>query len=188
MNRKQLVIFILVLIGAMCIHIFLSGGSEGFRPKYDIAMSWLNFGILAFLIVKFGKDPLMNFLKGRKEELSKAINELEQEKKKATDQIQETLQLVEQGDEHIEKIRQRITEQGENEKEKIIQGARYQSEQMIKESKKKISSHILTAKESFRSDLIDAAIRVAMTRLPEEINDNDNNLLLNSFLTEIKQG
>lgn len=186
MNKKQLVIFVVVLTGAMCVHIFMSGETEGWRPTYDIGMKWLNFGILAFVLVKFLKDPLMNFLRNQKEELAKEIQELEEGKKKATDRIQEALKLVEKGDEHIETIKKRITDQGKKEKENIIREAHYQGKHMIKESKKKISSQILQAKKDFRADLIDAAIKLAIQRLPEKIKEEDNVILFNKFLESAK--
>ena len=59
----------LVIAGcALCIHIFgddtLAAESGGtWRSTYDLIMRWANFLILAFIIFKFGKKPLINFMK-----------------------------------------------------------------------------------------------------------------------------
>ena len=60
--------------------------------------------------------------------------------------------------------------------------AREQSELIIRESRKKISSQILQAKAVFRSELIDAAIDLAIRRLPEQVTEKDNVILLDKFL------
>ena len=41
--------------------------SGGWRPLYDEILLWFNFGILVFIFIRYGKTPLMNFLRGRKE-------------------------------------------------------------------------------------------------------------------------
>ena len=72
---------------AIMILFFLSGGnafgaeeSGNWRSTYDVVMLWLNFLILVFLLIKFAKDPIKNFLKGQQDELSKEIGGLEQQR------------------------------------------------------------------------------------------------------------
>ena len=45
-------------------------------------MMWVNFLILVFLAFKFGKAPIMEFLKGRKLEISEEINQIEEDNQK----------------------------------------------------------------------------------------------------------
>ena len=60
-----------------------SEGGGNWRGTYDVVMIWLNFGIFAFLLVKFLKDPLLNFLRGRKDELALEMNQLEEKREQA---------------------------------------------------------------------------------------------------------
>jgi F-type H+-transporting ATPase subunit b len=157
-------------------------GSGGWRPIYDIIMKWVNFGILSFLIVKFGKKPLMDFLRGQKDELAKEIGQLEEEKEKFDENLKKTIDLVEKGDSHITKIKERIEEQGRKAKEKIISDARKQSVLMIEESKRKASSQLVQAKTQFRAELIDLAVALATEKLPEVVKEDDQQELLNKYL------
>ena len=43
-------------------------GDPGWRPVYDVAMRWVNFLILVAVIVKYGREPIKEFLKQKKEE------------------------------------------------------------------------------------------------------------------------
>ncbi len=155
----------------------------GWRPKYDIVMKWINFGILAFVIVKYLKKPLMDFLNGQKADLAKEIDELESEKKTFLADLRETQKAVDESDAKIEKIKERITRQGKREKERIINDAKQQSVLMIEESKKKAEHNLVQAKDNFKSELIDSAVTLAMKQLPNVITEEDSEELLEKYLT-----
>ncbi|MBW2449150.1 MAG: hypothetical protein JRE92_01825, partial [Deltaproteobacteria bacterium] len=54
--------------------------SSNWRPIYDLILRYINFGIIVFVIVKYGKTPIMNFLRGQKDKLASEIKRLEDEK------------------------------------------------------------------------------------------------------------
>ncbi len=157
------------------------------RSSYDIIMKWVNFSILIFLFIKFVKKPLMNFLNLRGEELARDIKKLEDDKKRAEAESQETLSILEKGEAHIAKIKTRIIEQGKEEKEKIINDARSQSQYMLEESKQRVGSQLLQAKQTFRGELVEAAISLAMEKLPAEITEEDGQNIVDNYLVSIKK-
>ena len=73
---------------------FAADGSNQWRPTYDLVMRWLNFGILVFLLIKFGKKPLLSLLHKRKEELQREINRAEEQRNKAETKIKEVHTLL----------------------------------------------------------------------------------------------
>ena len=83
---------------------------------FDVVMIWLNFGIFAFLLVKFLKAPLINFLRGRKDELAREINQLEEKREQISLKINETQQLFEKSEALFEDIKAKIITQGEAKK------------------------------------------------------------------------
>jgi len=174
----------LVLLTA--VEAFGAESSGGWRESYDMVMRWINFAILVFLFIKFAKTPLMNFLHARGSELEKAIKDLENEKKKAEAKSRETLELIEKGEAHIEKIKEKIVKQGKEEREKIINEAHSRSQYMLEESKKRIGSQIFQAGRDFRAELVDAAIDFAMEKLPQEITEKDSQNFIGSYLASLK--
>jgi F-type H+-transporting ATPase subunit b len=167
----------------------LAGEDSGnWRPIYDLAMRWLNFGILAFVLIKFGRAPLKGFLQGRKEELAREIQKVEDEKAKVENQIKEAMKTLEESDIRFAKLKERIIEQGEKGKQKIIEKAQAQSRIMMEGAKQKIESQIKQAKDMLRAEMVDSAIDLAFERLPEMITDEDSlkfvEVYLNSTLTE----
>ena len=79
-----------IMAGTLSIHFLgfdalAAEGSGGWRPIYDEVLLWLNFGILVFVFIKYGRAPLMNFLRGRKEKIAREIERIEEKKKQAAE-------------------------------------------------------------------------------------------------------
>ena len=130
-----------------------TGGN--WRATYDTVMIWLNFGIFAFLLVKYLKTPLINFLRGRQDELAREIGRLEEKRAQISLKINETQQLFEKSEVHYENIKAKIITQGEEEKRELIEGARQESRLMIEQTNIRIENQILQAKNKFKSEMID---------------------------------
>ena len=156
--------------------------SSGWRPMYDLILRWINFGIIAFLIVKYGKTPIMNFLRGQKDKLAQEINRLENEKEDAKAKIKETLKAVDESEVRFSELKDRIIRQGEKKKTEIIESAQNQSKLMLEDGKRRIDTYFLQAKSEFRDELIDRAMDMAMERLPREITPQDNDKFTHLFL------
>jgi F-type H+-transporting ATPase subunit b len=156
--------------------------SSSWRPMYDLILRWINFGIIAFVIVKYGKTPIMNFLRGEKDKLAQEINRLENEKKEAAAKIKEALKSVDDSEVRFADLKDRIIQQGEKKKTEIIESAQHQSKMMLKDAKRRIDTHFLQAKKELRAELIDRAMDMAMERLPGEITHEDNDKFTRLFL------
>ncbi|MBW1747577.1 MAG: ATP synthase F0 subunit B [Deltaproteobacteria bacterium] len=162
---------------------FAAEKSSNWRPMYDLILRYINFGIIVFLIIKYGKTPIMNFLRGQKEKLAKEIKRLEDEKEDVASQVKEMIKTIDESEERFEELKERIVHQGEKKKVEIIQTAQAQSESMIVNAKQRIESHFLQAKNDFRAELIDNAIDLALERFPKEMSPEDNENFTRDFLT-----
>ncbi len=156
----------------------------GWRSTYDEVMLWINFGIFVLVIVKFGRAPLLAFLKGKKEEVADEINQVEVKKQQAEDAVQEVKQQLTASSDRLEEIKARIVRQGEKRKARIIARAHAESETMLNSTRTKIEGHIASARERLRVETIDAAISVALKRLPDEITDQDDTLIVDNYLKQ----
>jgi F-type H+-transporting ATPase subunit b len=167
---------------------FAAEKSSNWRPMYDLILRWINFFIIVFVVVKYGKKPIMNFLRGQKDTLAEEIHRLENEKQDAEAKIKETLRAVDESEVRFSELKDRIVQQGEKKKIEIIESAQNQSKMMLQDAKRRIDAHFLHAKNEFRAELIDKAMDMALERLPKEITPEDNDkfarLFLESALTE----
>lgn len=177
-----------ILAGALCLHYlgteaWASETSGGWRPIYDEVLLWINFGILVFVFVKYGKKPFMNFLLGQKEKITLDIARIEEKKAKAVDRTREINRMLDESDVHFARIKERIVEQGTRKKQNIIAAARKESRYILEDANRRIGSYILQARNAVKAELVDKAIELAMERLPQEITAADNEKFFNDYLT-----
>jgi F-type H+-transporting ATPase subunit b len=155
------------------------------RPIYDLAMRWVNFIILAVVIVKFGRVPLKNFLQGRQADIARQIEELEQEKNDVLAEVDQNLKAIDASQERFENMKTRIMRHGEKRKHEIIEAGKRESTILIEGAKRKIENQIRMAEQRIRSELIDAAFGIALERLPKVVNAADDERQIEAFYSEI---
>lgn len=176
-----------IIIGLLGLHLFgpealAADNTDGWRPVFDLVMRWVNFGILAFLLIKFTRTPVIDFFQNRKNELSREIEKLEKEKEKMLQNIDENLKMLEESSIRFEELKERIIAQGEKNKQKLIEDAQQESRILMEGAKQKIENRFIMARSAFRSELIDSAIAIAMDRLPNELTSKDNQKWVDDFI------
>ncbi len=156
--------------------------SGDWRPVFDLVMRWLNFGIIVFILVKYARTPIKDFLLSRREEVARDIEMLEGKKEEANKKIQDAARMLDESEVRFARVKERIIKEGETKKQKLIEDAQQESKILLESTMKKIESQLLGAKRAFKSELVDTAISLAMKRLPDEITSEDNQNFTNQFL------
>ena len=156
--------------------------SNDWRPTFDLVMRWLNFGIIVFILVKYARTPIKDFLLSRREEVAREIEMVEQKKEAANKKIQDAARMLDESEVRFARVKERIIQEGETKKQKLIEDAKQESKILLESTRKKIDNQLLDAQKAFKSELVDAAISLAMKRLPDEITTEDNQNFTNQFL------
>jgi len=156
--------------------------SGNWRPVFDLVMRWLNFGIIVFILVKYARTPLKDFLLSRREEVAREIEQIEEKKEAADKKIQDATRMLDESEVRFARIKERVIQEGEIKKQKIIEDAQRESKILLESTIKRIENQLLDAKRAFKSELVDMAISLAMKRLPDEITTEDNQKFTNQFL------
>jgi len=179
-----------LVTAVILIHLFASNAlasDQGLRPIWDEVMLWVNFFILVFFIVKFGKRPFVNFIIGQKEEISDEIQRLQKQKTAIEAKIKKTQSMVDESSIRFDQIKARIIEDGEKARQKIIDNAKEQSKTIIELEKLKASTQVTNAKDLFLSEMVDEATALALKRLPSLITDQDHQKYRDLFLSNLSQ-
>lgn len=188
---KVLGLSLVILAGVFtCLHLFggealAEDGGGDWRKSYDLVMLWVNFGILAFVVVKFGKNPLMSFLRMQRDEVAAEISDLENEKALVTESINEARKTLAESDARFAELKEMIIRMGEKRRQDLIDGAEQESQFMMSMAEQKVGGYILAAKKTFKEKLIDASVNLAMSRLPDQINEEDNQRMVNQYLSTV---
>ncbi len=158
--------------------------SGNWRPVFDLVMRWLNFGIIVFILVKYARTPIKDFLLSRREEVAREIEKIEEKKEEANQKIQDAARMLDENEVRFARIKERIIQEGKTKKQKLIEDAQQESKILLEGAKQKIENQLLDAKRAFKSELVDTAISLAMKRLPDEITTEDNQKFTNRFLAD----
>lgn len=156
--------------------------ANNWRTTFDLVMRWVNFGIIAFFLVKFGRKPIGDFLASRREAIDKQIKNYEQQKEAAEEKIEEATQMLKDSTVRFEKIKERIIEDGEKKKQQIIEEARQESAILVASARQRIENQIGEARNLIRAEMVESAIALAEQRLPEEITKTDEQELIDQFM------
>jgi F-type H+-transporting ATPase subunit b len=159
-----------------------ANNSDDWRPTFDLVMRWLNFGIIVFILVKYARTPIKDFLLSRREEVAREIELVEGKKEAANKKIEDAVRMLDESEVRFARVKERIIQEGETKKQKLIEDAKQESKILLESTMKKIDNQLLDAQKAFKSELVDAAISLAMKRLPDEITTEDNQNFTNQFL------
>ena len=185
---KQIVSFSIYVFAAtaalmaFCPDALAAEASDDWRPLFDLIMRWLNFAIIAFVLIKFGRKPIRDFLANRREEIDYQIKKYEQQKETAAEKVQEATKILNESTDRFEQIKERIIKDGERKKQQIIEKAQGESRMLLEGAQRKIQNQIVEARNSIRSEMIDSAIALAEKRLPDEITAADEQKLIEHYM------
>jgi F-type H+-transporting ATPase subunit b len=175
-------IAVLAALSLSSVEALAAESANNWRSTFDLVMRWVNFGIIVFLLVKFGRKPIQDFLAGRRDAIDKQIKNYEQQKEAAEKQIEEATRMLKDSTIRFENIKRRIIEEGEKKKQQIIDDARQESEILLTSARHKINNQIAEARNLIRAEMIESAITLAEQRLPEEITTADEQKLIDQFM------
>ena len=191
MGRKMVshhLIGALVFITMMCFSLDASAMaeiSEG-RELWDNIMLWVNFGILAFLFLRYGKKPLTDFLEGEKTKIETTLDAVNGQLGEAKSKLEAEQARLRDLEGQLQELRGRILGLGQREKERILETARNSAAQMIEDARKESEYRVARAKKALKDEMVDLAVSIVEGKLRARISLRDNDILLNQFLADLK--
>jgi F-type H+-transporting ATPase subunit b len=185
----------LLSIFAICVFniLFISfafaaaGGEEAAHPPLwkDYLWKIINFGVLVFIIYKFGGKALQNFLRNRTELIEKTLNEATAAKEASQKALKEVEERLRMKDEEIEKIISAAQKSGEQERDRIIEQSSKLREKILEQAKTNIEYELKHAKEEIKAEAVELAMELAEKKLKEKLTKEEQERLLEESLTKI---
>jgi len=178
------------IIFAFCILYFAFvsvafGGVEYTFTWKDWLWPIVNFAILLFIIVKFGRKPIREFLRKRTELIEKTLREAEEAKelaKKALAEVEERLKGL---DDEINKILELSRKAGEREKESLIARGESLRNKIIAEAKANIEYELAEAKKAIKTEAALLALELAEKEIKERLTQKEQERLLEESIRRI---
>ena len=183
-NNIAWISFIIAIgLFGVCPDLFAAEGTGEWRETYDLVMRWVNFGILAFIIVKFARTPLKEFIFGQRKNLIRELEQREAEKKAITEKVDAVIAELKENQARVEDLKTRIIEQGKKKRQEIIESATEQSRQMLSDTQMRLAHQVSREKYRLRSEFVETAIGLALDRLPKIVTESDNQKFIEIFVS-----
>ena len=173
----------LIMLHLSAFEVLAADNSGDWRPIFDLVMRWVNFLILAFVLIKFSRAPIKKFLDGKQQDIADEIGGLEAEKEEVLRQIDDSKKQLENSRHRLSDLKKRIVARGEKNRQMIIEAAEQESKILLKSAQQKINNRIVEARRELKTELVDAAIALATKLLPEKITEEDNQKFIDAFMS-----
>ncbi|MGE5706748.1 MAG: ATP synthase F0 subunit B [Bacteroidota bacterium] len=141
---------------------------------WDALFQLINFAILAWVVVKFGKKPVVDMIENRRREVTRLIDESETRRKEALASLEETRQQLATADGEIALIASRASEMGEALKKDLVATAQKEAERLRLNTKEAIALETRMAIADIRQEVINQAFEGAaadFASLPPETHE-----------------
>jgi len=147
----------------------------------------LNFTLLVYILVRFGKKPVANALNGRIESIQNAFDDLEARRSEAEQKYAEYERKLSGIDEQAKHMLETFREQGQAEKEKIIARARDTAETIKAQAEFYVQQELVNAKTELQAEVADMAVKMAEELIRKNLNEQDHHRLISEYLERVVQ-
>jgi F-type H+-transporting ATPase subunit b len=146
----------------------------------------LNAAILYALLFKFGKGPIGEALRSRKQRITKGMEEAAKVKAEAEARLAEYQKKLDEIDADVARIRREMKEEGDAENARILSEAKERRSRMERDARALVEQELKTARDNLLRDTVRAAIKSAETQLAAKVGDADQQRLGDEYLASIK--
>lgn len=164
-----------------------AGGGISSAKIWDFVWRCLNFAVLFIGLYILLKKPIAQFFSGRVDNISQTFAEFEEKKAKA----EATFKALEGKLANLEAERENILAEyvkaGEEEKAKIIAQAHITAERIKSMAQVTIAQEISQAKAQLMAEVAGMAAAMAEDLVKKHINDEDQDRLVEEYLTKVVQ-
>jgi F-type H+-transporting ATPase subunit b len=148
-----------------------------------IIWTFITFGILLWVLKRFGWKPLLNSLEKREERIHADIQRSEHAREEAERLLSEHKKMMNAAEIEARKIIDESRKTAEKLKADIVDAASAQAAQITVQAKSEIQREKETALAQLRGEVADLAILAASRILQESMDDARNRTLVENFIS-----
>ena len=145
----------------------------------------LNTGVLFLLFWYYGRKPLRDGLRRRREGIQRGITEATRMRKDAEARLLEYEDKLQHIDDEIERVRREMQVAGQVERERVLAEARTRRERLERDAKLLIEQELKAAREELRVDVVRGAASSARELLRRQVTGADQQRLSDEYLATL---
>ena len=148
----------------------------------------INFAIFAAVVYRFGRKPLQDALKDRKQTIMKEIDAATKMRDEAAKRLAEYEDKLQHIDDEIERIREDFRAQGVREKERILAEAQERKERMLRDAQFMIDQEVRQMRIVLMREAIDVALDAAERLLQSRATAADHDRIAEDYVKRLASG
>lgn len=173
----------------------LIGVKEGASPSLlwrppgtppPFAAQLFNTLLLAFVIFKVAKRPVMQGLKDRRQKIVQAIEASSAMKREAEEQLRQYQHKLDNLDAEIERVRREMREGAEAERRRVLEEATARRARLEQEARMLVEQELAALREDLTRETARAAIRSARDILQASVSTEDHRRLCEQYLDTLR--
>ncbi|MBN2034978.1 MAG: ATP synthase F0 subunit B [Deltaproteobacteria bacterium] len=169
-----------------CSFAFAQEAMPAWRKVWNNVMLFLNFGILVFVFMKYARKPLVDLLRNMCRKIEETLNTTDRQVKEAQARLDAEKAKLQAIDRHLEEIQERILKIAQTEKERIVEHGRISAQRMIENAGDYANYRLAMEKKALSDELAELAVSIAAEKLSGEISAQDNDRLIQNFLSGLE--
>jgi F-type H+-transporting ATPase subunit b len=157
-------------------------------PSLDLAkLGWqfLNFGILVFILIKFGGPPVTKALQARHDQIKTDLASAAEARAAAQARFEQQEKRLLALEHEIADIARNIKQEAEAEKVRLIAIAEERAQRIREESEFIIEQQVKQAEEDLRREVAAAAVALAEKIVRSQIVAGDQQRLIDTFVGDV---
>jgi len=161
----------------------------GISPQQWKNLLWwmVNFLIMVAVLYKFGKDPIVNLFRSRREAILNEYEDLLAKKREAEKQYAELQEKLKGLEAEAQRLMEAFREQGEREKERIIAEAKENAERIKQQAEFYIQQEVNRIKAELQKEVAEMAVKMAEELIRKNITVEDHKRLFNEFIEKVER-
>ena len=164
------------------------GGDEvsSARKIWDTVWRFVNFFVLAFIIYKFGRVPLLDFLQRHGKDIGDRMNATKIDLEEAETEFKATQAKLDQIEDQIAELKDYFHLEAEKAQERIISEAREMSEMILSDAKEQAAMGVKGARDKVKADLVDQIIEEVEGLIRRNLASEDHERMIKDYLAGIQ--
>ena len=162
-------------------------GTSRAREIWDTVWMFVNFFILVFVIVKFGREPIKNFLAERAADIDQDLHDHQSQVQEAQAEYQEVEQRLAHIEDMINEVRQLHLNEAQRAKDAILERAQQNADHIMEEAKHQADTAVLKARDQVKAELVEKAIAEAEQIIRKHFKPEDEERLFGEYMDQLTE-
>ncbi|MEA2698588.1 MAG: F-type H+-transporting ATPase subunit b [Myxococcales bacterium] len=150
-----------------------------------LALQLLNFGVLLFILIKFGGSAINKALLARHQQLKADLASAAQARAEAEERLRKQELRMANLEKEITQMRAGIQQEAEAEKARLVAAAEERAKRMREETAFMIEQQVKEGEATLRREAANVAIKIAGELLQRSMDGRDQQRLLDGFVEDV---